>query len=80
MRIEIGAEGRNFHIPIPRWLMGNAFVMNLVLTKYAGDLGGMSPQGVSRLCKELAAFGKNYPGWVLVDVESADGETVKIIL
>lgn len=78
MRIEIGAEGRNFSIPIPRWVLSRGFVRKL--GKCGTDLGEMPAQAVDRLGKELAKLEKTHPGWVLVDVESADGETVKIIL
>lgn len=78
MRIEIGGEGRSFQIPVPRWLLSSRLMMRLVLEKCS--VTGISPKAASRLCREIGTFAKTHPGWVLVEVESADGERVKITL
>lgn len=69
MRIEICGNGRQTVISIPQRLVPGRFL----LRKY----GNLSTPAAARLWKEIKKLDR---GWVLVQVESADGENIKIVL
>ena len=82
MRIEIKqSEGRGFTIPIPEFLANNTISLNVVASK----INEHSPMKVTASeLKELLLSVKRYKvesgvrELLLVDVESSDGDTVKI--
>ncbi len=73
-------EGVGLRIPVPA---------GILLTRTAGDLvskhlkqsgTGLTKQQATALLKELKRFTRRHPGWVLVEVKSADGGYIKITL
>lgn len=82
MRIEIKqSEGKGFTIPIPEFLANNPLSLNVAASK----INEHSPMKVSASeLKELLLIVRRYKietgvsDLLLVDVESSDGDTVKI--
>lgn len=48
--------------------------------KYSDEVPDVPPEAVDALCDEIRRIKKSYGSWELVDVQSADGERVRIIL
>ena len=84
MKIHICSEGRDMKIVLPTNLVFSSFVANLGNTlgrKYAGDaMKDISSDELGRLFRELRRIKRKYGAWELVEVNSADGERVQIIL
>lgn len=84
MRIRVKSGDTNLNLVLPtRLLVGKTVVKlaNTIGRRYATDaLKDISPEALEILCAELRRIKKKYGTWELVDVESADGETVQIIL
>lgn len=77
MKILIKEGSRTITIPIPGFLLGGR-LGSKALDKYTRKASLSGNPG--DLKKILAQAEKQYPGWVLVEVESSDGEEVKIVL
>lgn len=75
MRIEIQEKGRQTVIAIPTWLIPGRWAVHFALRKCGCKK--LSTAAEKRLWKELKKLGR---GWVLVEVESAKGEEIKIVL
>lgn len=84
MKIRIKSDDVNLNLVLPtRLLIGKTVVKiaNSLGRKYAADaLKDISPETLEILCAELRRVKKKYGAWDLVDIESADGDIVKIIL
>ena len=84
MRIRVQAEGRNINIALPTCMIFSKAVARIANTagrKYAGDaMAQITPEQMDALFAEFRRIKKKYGSWELVDVESAGGEKVKIIL
>ena len=84
MRIRIKSDERNLNIVLPtklifgRWIV---YLANTVGRKYAGEqMAAISPEALDALFKEFPRIKDHYGKWELVDIQSSDGESVKIIL
>jgi len=84
MRIRIKSDERNLNIVLPtklifgRWIV---YLANTVGRKYAGEqMAAISPEALDALFKEFRRIKDHYGKWELVDIQSSDGESVKIIL
>lgn len=80
MKIRIQAEGTNLNLPIPTGLVLNRFTAALlpkVLEENGIHLTGPQAQ---RLVSVIHQFRRSHPDWVLVEVESANGEQVIVKL
>lgn len=82
MKIHVAGSGHDLTLMLPTRLVFSRFVIRLALK--SGRLGdGMDkipPEAVERIAAELNRVKSRYGSWELVEVESADGETVKITL
>ena len=81
MKIQVTGGGKNIRLSLPDWLIFSR--MTVWLASRAG--GKYVPEGISSrnmhvLLGRLQKAKKKYGSWVLVEVESADGEHVKVEL
>ena len=70
----------NCWLPIPSGLVLNRFTAGLApkfLKKHGIDI---TKEQATRIIDELKRFRRSHPDWVLVEVESSDGDYVKIKL
>ncbi len=79
MKIQIkDSENHKFCVPIPT---GAVFghITAAILPRALLDKGvTITKKQAYQFIRELRRYKKRHPDWVLVDVESSDGETVKI--
>lgn len=88
MRIYVKSPGsRTINIVLPSRLILNnltATIGTKQINKYISENTHqeaiLSPQEVKKLIKLIHQLKKKYPDWYVVDVESSDGEIVKIKL
>lgn len=84
MRIRIKGDGVDVNLVLPTGLLIGKTVIRIANTigrRYATEaLEGIPPETLERLCAELRRVKKKHGSWELVDVESASGEIVKIVL
>ena len=84
MKIRIKNGNRQFGFYFPTGLIFNktaARIANTIGIRFAPDsLKDISPEALELLCVELGRIKKKYGKWELVEVQSASGETVEIIL
>ena len=81
MRIVVKSnEGPNLWLPIPSGLVLNRFVAGFA-PKYLREYGlNITKEQAIAFIKELNRYRHKHPEWVLVEVESSDGEYVKVEL
>ena len=83
MRIRIKSDEVNLNLVLPtRLLIGKTVVKlaNTIGRRYTDALKDIPPESLEILCAELRRVKKKYGSWELVDVESAEGDIVQIIL
>lgn len=84
MKIQIKGENHNFTLILPTVLAfskPSAWLVNRVARKYAPEaLAVIPPDALDALWAELRRIKMKYGSWTLVEVESAEGERVKITL
>ena len=82
MRIHIQTEGARFFVPLPTGLLCSRAGARLVLyiLRQSGHTAPIPPQTVYAAQKALRQYLRRYGHFTLVDVESADGDRVKIVL
>ena len=81
MRIVVKSnEGPNLWLPIPSGLVLNRFVAGFA-PKYLREYGlNITKEQAISFSNELNRYRRKHPEWVLVEVESSDGEYVKVKL
>ena len=84
MKIHIKSGSQNLRIRIPTGLvfspLGARFICRYGL-QYAGDaMKDLSPEALSALFAEFRRIKRKHGSWELVDIESSDGELVKVVL
>ena len=79
MRIIIKTEGRRFFIPVPLYLSGVG-VRAAMRFAVKEQLSKEQKKSILQCCKVIKKSLKGYKGLHLVDVQSADGDEVKIIV
>ena len=73
-------EGPNIRLPIPSGLVLNRFVAGFV-PKYLKGYGlDITKEQAILFVKALNQYRHKHPEWVLAEVQSADGEYVKVKL
>ncbi len=73
-------EGPNFWLPIPSGLVLNRFAAGFA-PKYLKEYGlNITKEQAIYFVKELNRYRRKHRDWVLVEVQSAGGECVKIKL
>lgn len=84
MKIQIRSGEHSFTIPLPTNLVfskGAVRLANHFGRKYAEDaMKDISPEAMDAICAELRRIKKARGSWELVDVKSAGGESVRIVL
>ena len=81
MRIHVKSEGKNLRLWFPtNWIFSRGVAWLAV--HYGLDYSGMnlSAEQLNHLFAEFRKIKKKHGSWELVDVESSNGEKVKIIL
>lgn len=84
MKIKIKSEGKNINLVFPTRLLVNRFTASIgaeVINENSGS-GDMeiNAKDLQKLFNEINRIKRKYPKLVLVDVESANGDIVKITL
>ena len=69
-------ERTGFTLPVPMALLRSRLLWSIV-EKHGGDAAQYAPMA-REIVRELSAYVRTHGHFVLVDVESADGEKVKI--
>ena len=73
-------EGPNIRLPIPSGLVLNRFVAGFA-PKYLKEYGiDISKEQAVLLVKALNQYRRKHPEWVFAEVQSSDGEYVKVKL
>ena len=84
MKIKIRSDEHKFTLWIPTGLMfsrSTVWIVNKLGRKYAGDaLQNIPPEALDRLFAEFRRIKRKHGRWDLIDLESADGDVVKIVL
>ena len=84
MRITVKDGSRSIHIRIPTCLVFSKAVAKIgsfTIRKYASEAAvNIPPEALELLFSDLRRIKKKHKNWEFVNVESASGETVKIIL
>lgn len=88
MRILVkSANERTIHIILPSGLILNNLTATLgtkVINKYINQncdsTVNITSHDVRKLVQEIRRLKRKYPNWYLVDIESSDGDVVKIKL
>lgn len=84
MKIQIKTQARSLTLRLPTGLIcsrGTAWLVSHVNSKHPTDaLAAVPPQALPALFAELRRVKKKYGHWDLVEVESADGESIHIWL
>ena len=81
MQIDMeNAEGRR-SFSLPSGLVLNRAALHLLLRRL-GRKHGFSPDPAlaGTLLQAVRAYGQTHPDWVLVEIRSADGETIRVVL
>jgi len=69
-------EGRRFSILVPLFMLRSPLMWRIA-ARYSGE-GAQYMPAAKEMCAELSRYVKKHGHFVLVDVESAEGEKVKI--
>ena len=84
MKIVVKSREHNIHFRIPTLLLfsrGSAWLAEKLGRRYAKDaMEELPPGSVPVLCAELRRIKKKYGTYPMVELESADGDLVKIQL
>lgn len=83
MRIQVKSEDVRLDIPLPTSMLLSPLVSRIVLRvvrKEDKDLSWLTPELIAGLQKSLKSWIRRNGHFTLVEVESADGEIVKIKL
>ena len=84
MKIEIKGNRHNLNLKIPNGVVFNRFSLRIAASagrKYAPEaMAGIPPEAVEVLLRELMRIQKKHGPWELVEVNSADGDVVRVIL
>lgn len=83
MKIQVKEAEKSFCLNLPTSLIFSRFVLRLAL-KHSSINGrkidGLTAEAADALSAEIRRIKKRHGTWELVEVRSADGETVKITL
>lgn len=84
MKIQIREEDHHFCIALPTALVCSKTVLRIGMHfagKHAPEaVQNIPPEAMERICTEIRRIKRRRGSWDLVEVESADGELVKITL
>lgn len=83
MKVRICSGGRGFSVILPTRMVFSRGFLKFGLRfgrKYSDAVPQIPPEAVDALCDEIRRIKNQYGSWELVDIRSADGEQVKVIL
>lgn len=82
MKIRITGNGHDFGVNLPTRLLFSKPILGILLKSAGGSsiAGRISSRTAGILAQELNRIQKQHGSWTLVEVHSADGEEVKIVL
>ncbi|MBQ9890535.1 MAG: hypothetical protein IJM39_03915 [Firmicutes bacterium] len=70
-------DGPSFSLPVPLVMLRSRLLWSIV-EKHGGEEAAQYAPMARAMMRELSAYVRTHGHFTLVDVESADGETVKI--
>lgn len=82
MKIIVRNEENNISLRLPGWLVYGRFSIRIAtaaIRKHAPNCG-IPPELLGQLLASLRDFARVRPGWQLVDLQSHDGDIVRITL
>lgn len=82
MKIIVHNQENNISLRLPGWLVYGRFSIRIVtaaIRKHAPNCG-IPPEMLGQLLTSLRDFARTHPGWQLVDLQSHDGDIVRITL
>ena len=84
MKIKVISGEHRIRLVLPTRLIFSPALIRFglkIARKYApAELGNIPPEDVEALCRELCRIKKRYGTYELVDIQSANGEMMNIIL
>ncbi len=83
MKVYIRSKERGFTVILPTRLLFSKGILKFGLKvgkRYSDAVPDIPPEAVDALCDEIRRIKKTHASWELVDIRSADGETVRIVL
>ncbi len=83
MKIHIHSEERAFTVILPTRLLFSKSILKFGVKlgkRYGNVIPEISPAAVDALCDEIHRIRKTHTSWELVNIQSADGDGVQIIL
>lgn len=82
MKIQVKSADHDFHLTLPNGLIFNRFVVGMMFRSgtVSAQLEKIPPEAAKAVLEELRRIRKKHGAWELVEVHSADGETVTITL
>lgn len=82
MKIIVRTKEKKLRLWLPGWLVYGRFSIRIVtaaIRKHAPNCG-IPPKEMGLLLAALRDFARAHPGWQLVDLQSHDGDIVRITL
>ena len=73
-------DGPNLFIPLPTGLFMNRFTAGIAARAAAEGGVTATPAQMARLFRTIRDCKRRFPGWVITEVESADGDYVYVKL
>ena len=73
-------DGPNLFIPFPLGLVCNRFTAGIAARAAAEGGVSATPEQMARLFRTIQDCKRRFPGWVITEVESADGDYVYVKL
>lgn len=83
MKVYIRDDERNFTVTLPTRLLFSKSLLKYGLKigkRYSSAVPDIPPESVDALCDEICRIKKLHGPWELVDIQSADGEEIRITL
>ena len=73
-------DGPNLLIPIPTGLFCNRLTAGIAAKVMAQNGWNATPEQMAKLFRVIRECKRRFPGWVITEVESADGDYVYVKL
>lgn len=73
-------DGPNLLIPIPTGLFCNRLTAGIAAKAMAQNGWNATPEQMAKLFRVIRECKRRFPGWVITEVESADGDYVYVKL
>lgn len=82
MKVKIHSADFHLTLGLPTAMMLNGLTARIAAHSINEEQHGtrFTPEQMNRLFREIKAVRRDFPDWVLVDVETADGEIVKVTI